>query len=97
MCFDAGASTDPDGTIATYAWSFGDNSTGTGRTTSHTYSAVGTYTARLTVTDNAGATASSTTEIRALAPSAQWLGLYRSSLIPEVALYAETAQERHKP
>ena len=92
VSFDAGASADPDGTITTYAWSFGDTTTGTGRTTAHTYSAVGTYTASLTVTDNAGATASSTTEIRALAPSSQWLGLYKSSLIPEVALYAETAQ-----
>jgi len=92
VAFDATPSTDPDGSIATYAWDFGDSTAGTGRTTAHTYSAVGTYTARLTVTDNAGATASSTTEIRALAASSQWLGLYKSSLIPEVALYAETAQ-----
>lgn len=89
VSFDAGASTDPDGTIASYAWTFGDNTTGTGRTVSHTYANVGTYTAQLTVTDNVGATAATSAEIRALAPSAQWLGAYKSSLIPEAPLYSE--------
>ncbi|MFE6995690.1 PKD domain-containing protein [Microbacterium sp. NPDC057659] len=54
---DASGSTDTDGTIASYVWSWGDNSAdGTGRTTSHTYAAAGTYTVKLTVTDDAGAT-----------------------------------------
>lgn len=52
--FDAGASVDPDGTIASYAWAFGDGSTGDGATTSHTYAAGGTYTVTLTVTDDRG-------------------------------------------
>ena len=58
--FDASASSDPDGTVASYAWSFGDNSTGTGKTTGHTYTAAGTDTVTLTVTDNSGATATTT-------------------------------------
>ncbi len=35
--FNAGASTDSDGTIAGYAWDFGDGTTGTGVTPSHAY------------------------------------------------------------
>ncbi|GGD05288.1 PKD domain-containing protein [Nocardioides daphniae] len=54
---DAAASSDPDGAITSYAWTFGDGSTGTGVSPSHTYAAGGTYTVRLTVTDDAGATA----------------------------------------
>ena len=52
--FDAAASTDPDGTIASYSWAFGDGSTGDGVTATHTYAASGTYTVALTVTDNRG-------------------------------------------
>jgi chitodextrinase len=50
------ASSDPDGSIASYAWTFGDGGTATGVSPSHTYAADGTYTITLTVTDNLGAT-----------------------------------------
>ena len=50
-------STDPDGSIVSYSWDFGDGLTATGPTPSHTYSAGGTYNITLTVTDNQGATA----------------------------------------
>jgi PKD repeat protein len=50
-------SNDPDGSIASYAWSFGDNGTATGSTpTQHTYAADGHYTIALTVTDDQGLT-----------------------------------------
>jgi hypothetical protein len=55
--FDASASTAFTGqTIATYHWDFGDGSTQTtsSPTTSHTYAAIGDYTATLTVTDDIG-------------------------------------------
>jgi PKD repeat protein len=65
VAFDGGGSSDPDGTIASSSWSFGDGTTGSGATVSHTYTAVGSYTAKLTVTDNAGATASATVAIGA--------------------------------
>ena len=55
--FDASGSYDLDGFIATYAWTFGDGWTGSGRVASHPYSNPGSYTVTLTVTDNLGATA----------------------------------------
>ncbi|MBI1924836.1 PKD domain-containing protein, partial [Candidatus Poribacteria bacterium] len=59
---------DPDGTIATYAWDFGDSSTATEQNPTHTYNAAGTYTATVTVTDNAGATATAEIVIKVLGP-----------------------------
>jgi PKD repeat protein len=63
IVFNGGGSGDPDGTVATYAWSFGDGAAGTGATPSHTYAAGGIYTVTLTVTDNEGAGASATTTV----------------------------------
>ncbi|WP_373044335.1 PKD domain-containing protein [Vulgatibacter sp.] len=55
VLFDAEASSDPDGSIVSFAWEFGDGSTGTGASITHAYSAAGTYLVRLTVTDDKGA------------------------------------------
>ena len=72
--FDAGASFDPDGSIVSYAWDFGDSATATGAQASHTYSALGTYTVTLTVTDDLGAVGTDTATIEVsdnLPPSAE--------------------------
>ena len=55
---DGTTSSDPDGVIAGYVWSFGDGTSGTGAVVEHTYAAAGTYAVTLTATDDAGASAS---------------------------------------
>ena len=50
------SSTDSDGTISTWSWDFGDGETSTLQNPTHLYTAAGTYTVTLTVTDNGGAT-----------------------------------------
>ena len=67
--FDATTSTDvDDGSIVSYAWNFGDGTTGTGSTPQHKYAAAGTYNATLTVTDNGGLTGTKTVAVDVTAP-----------------------------
>jgi PKD repeat protein len=61
--FTATGSSDPDGTIASYAWDFGDNASGAGNPVQHPYATAGTRNVTLTVTDNEGATATKTAAV----------------------------------
>ncbi len=54
VTFDGSKSTAPSGQTLTYAWNFGDSTTGTGVSPTHSYSAAGTYTVSLKVTDTSG-------------------------------------------
>jgi DNA/RNA endonuclease G (NUC1) len=54
VAMSAAASFDPNGTVNSYAWNFGDGIASTGPSLSHTYAQDGDYTVRLIVTDNDG-------------------------------------------
>ncbi|MCR1782611.1 PKD domain-containing protein [Nocardioides carbamazepini] len=58
--FDGRASADSDGTVTSYAWTFGDGGTATGARPDHVYAAPGSYEVTLTVTDEDGASGAST-------------------------------------
>jgi PKD repeat protein len=66
VAFDGTGSTDPEGGALTYSWDLDGNGTfgdATGSTASYTYTADGTYTPSLRVTDSGGASATATTTI----------------------------------
>jgi PKD repeat protein len=63
LAFDGSQSTAPSGQSLTYAWDFGDGGTATGVKPSHTYANSGNFNVKLTVTDTAGATNSSTVPV----------------------------------
>ena len=65
---DAGASYDPDGSLVSYAWNFGDGANGSGITANRSYAAAGGYSVTLTVTDNQGATATAAQNVTVSAP-----------------------------
>jgi hypothetical protein len=63
VSFDGRPSRDPDGSVASWNWDFGDGTQGTSAQASHTYTAAGRYFPKLTVSDNAGATDTFVTEV----------------------------------
>jgi len=68
-CSFTSTSSDPDGTIAGYSWTFGDGGTSTEQNPLHIYAAAGTYTVTLTVTDDQGATNSTSQSVTVKLPN----------------------------
>ena len=95
--FSGNLSVDPDGTIESYAWYFGDGETDTGAVVPHTYAQAGTYTVTLTVTDNVGATGTATANVNVVDPNTIPTVTFRgasgsdtNSLTPSVTIPAAT-------
>ncbi|PSQ41911.1 hypothetical protein BRD17_09925 [Halobacteriales archaeon SW_7_68_16] len=59
----ASGSSDSDGSIASYDWTFGDGAAASGETASHSYADDGTYTIEVTVTDDDGDTDTASTDV----------------------------------
>lgn len=78
VTFDASATTNNGAACpfaCTYAWDFGDGTTGTGITTTHQFRSISNFAVRLTVTDGRGATAQITKTVTIAAgtpPTAQF-------------------------
>ena len=68
-CGFTSTSSDSDGSIVAYSWTFGDSATATLADPSHTYESAGTHTVTLTVTVNQGATGSASDSVTVSAPS----------------------------
>lgn len=63
VTFDASGSSDSDGSITAYDWSFGDGQDASGVTASYTYTSAGSYRVSLTVTDDSGMTDSTSSTV----------------------------------
>jgi PKD repeat protein len=91
ITLDGSASSDPENQPLTYAWSFGDGTTGSGVNPTHTYAADGSYTVSLTVTDSRGAASAPATTTATIANIAPTVNAGTSASIPVGAMLAETA------
>ena len=87
IAMSAAASVDPNGTVVDYAWSFGDGTTGSGASVTHTYAQDGLYTVTVTVTDNDGLTDAITTTA-AVANVAPALGAFDGATLLQGGTYA---------
>jgi PKD repeat protein len=92
---DATGSFDDDGTISTYAWDFGDGTTGTGVKPNHTYATAGTYNVSLTVTDNRGGTNSTTRTVTVTDPPANILptASFTTGITSRTATFTSTSTD----
>ncbi len=92
-CALTSSSSDPDGTISTYTWDFGDGQTSAAQNPSHTYAAPGTYTVTLTVTDNGGATNSVAHAMTVTPPNQPPVAAFTSSCSALTCAFTSTSSD----
>lgn len=68
VTFSSTGSSDPQGNALTYSWNFGDGTTSTTANPVHTYTAAGTFSAQLTVSDGTSSTSASILTITTTVP-----------------------------
>lgn len=97
--FSSTGSYDPDGSIASYSWNFGDGTTSAAASPSHSYSTAGTYVATLTVKDNAGLAGAASTTITVtnnLPPTATATASATTGAAPLTINFTSTASDPEK-
>ena len=67
VTFDGTSSTDPDGTVVSWNWDFGDGATSSSSAPAHVFNTVGTYEVSLAVTDDDGDSDSATVTVSVVA------------------------------
>jgi len=85
LSFSGADSTDPDGRVVSYAWDFGDGTTGSGVDVTHVYTTAGSYKVTLTVTDDVGARGQASVQV--FTTSGDCLDCRSDSLLIDFASY----------
>ncbi len=92
-CNFTNTSGDPDGSVSANSWNFGDGGTSTAASPSHSYGAAGTYTVKLTVTDNRGATNSVSHSVTVTAPNQSPVAAFSSSCSALTCTFTNTSSD----
>ncbi|MBI2220096.1 MAG: PKD domain-containing protein [Acidobacteria bacterium] len=92
-CAFKDASTDADGGMTGLAWSFGDGSTSSAQNPQHVYAQGGTYSVTLTVTDTAGATASTSQVVTVTPPNTPPAASFTASCRFQACTFSDTSTD----
>lgn len=80
VSFDASSSSDPDGNLVSYEWTFGDGGTATGVRVAHTYAGAGIFEVELTVRDDRDGEASAGDEVTVASPAGSGPNMIRGTV-----------------
>lgn len=90
-CSFTDTSTDADGTVAAWNWTFGDGATSSQQNALHTFNAAGTYSLTLTVTDSDGLTGTASQYVTVTAPNTPPSAALTASCTGMVCTFTDTS------